>query len=176
MDVKLVVTDGSKQSKVVKLRSEETIIGRQKGCDLRIPSAQVSRRHCRLSFRDDCLIVEDLASANGSYLNGVAVEGQELVRPGDELKIGPITFRVEYRLTTTAIKRLMESGFSAQSDGPETVPLSENEPPKGKKKKGAKTAAPDADGDIPTINFDDLGWQPPQGEDVRDILSHMEDE
>jgi pSer/pThr/pTyr-binding forkhead associated (FHA) protein len=98
MNIKLVVVNGTKQNQVVTLRSEETIVGRQQGCDLRIPSPQVSRRHCRLSFLDNWLTVEDLASANGSFLNGAPVEGRQRVRPGDHLKIGPITFRVEYRL------------------------------------------------------------------------------
>ena len=53
------------------LRSEETIVGRQRGCDLRIPSPLVSRRHCRLSFRDGCLILEDLASVRATIENRV---------------------------------------------------------------------------------------------------------
>src|SRR5205807_2109285 len=101
------VTEGSKAAQVIRLQSEETIIGRQQGCDLRIPSSLVSRRHCRLSFRDDCLMLEDLASSNGSFVNGAAVKGQEVVRPGDLVRIGPVTFRVEYQLSSAAIQNLM---------------------------------------------------------------------
>src|SRR5207247_3921550 len=92
----LVVPNGRNKAQVMRLRSEEPIIGRQRGCDLRIPAADVSRRHCRLSVREGAVVLEDLASANGSWLNGVAVIGQEIVRSGDELQVGPVTFRVEY--------------------------------------------------------------------------------
>jgi pSer/pThr/pTyr-binding forkhead associated (FHA) protein len=174
MDVKLVVTGGSKPSQVIQLRSEETILGRQRGCDLRIPSAQVSRRHCRLSFRDDCLLVEDLASANGSFLNGEAIQGLQLVRPGDLLKVGPITFRVEYQLTTSAMQRMLAGLPPVQHELVDVVELVEEVEPVKKKKAVAKQEAVNAD--EATVNFDDLAWEPPSGEDFRDILSELDKE
>src|SRR4051812_4473060 len=99
MDVRLVVEKGAARSRAIRLHSEETIVGRRHGCDLRIPSASVSRRHCLLSFRDGFLSVEDLLSANGTYLNGERVAGKQVVRPGDRLDVGPVTFVVEYQLT-----------------------------------------------------------------------------
>src|SRR5262245_18029453 len=99
MDVKLVIEQGSDTSKVFKLKSAETIIGRQNDCDLRIPSSAVSRKHCSLSFRDDVLTVEDLESANGTKVNGEAIEGSRVLRPGDRLEVGPVTFLVKYQLT-----------------------------------------------------------------------------
>src|SRR5437870_8147434 len=89
MDVKLVIERGAKNKQTLQLRSEETIVGRRDGCDLRIPSAAVSRRHCRLSFHDEFLVVEDLDSANGTYLNGERVTKPRKVKPGDRLEIGP---------------------------------------------------------------------------------------
>ncbi|OYW13100.1 MAG: hypothetical protein B7Z55_17420, partial [Planctomycetales bacterium 12-60-4] len=47
-----------------------TIVGRSPECHLKIASAQVSRRHCQLSLRTDGVYVEDLASANGTFLDG----------------------------------------------------------------------------------------------------------
>src|SRR5262249_59219762 len=99
MDVKLVVEAGSTRTRLIRLRSEDTIIGRRRGCDLRIPSASVSRRHCLLSVRGDHVTVEDLASANGTFLNDARVTGRRVVRPGDRLTVGPVTFVVEYQLT-----------------------------------------------------------------------------
>jgi predicted component of type VI protein secretion system len=107
MDVQLVIERGSSKRQVIRLRSEETIVGRRQGSDLRIPSEQVSRRHCRLSFRDGILIVEDLASSNGTFLNGERVSSQEVVRPGDRLDIGPVTLRAKYQLSQAAIDRLL---------------------------------------------------------------------
>ncbi len=97
MDVKLVVIKGSRKTREIVLRDGETIIGRQTGCGLRIPSATVSRRHCRLGIHGSLVTIEDLGSANGCFLNGTRVRSVEFVRPGDRLEIGPVTFRVEYR-------------------------------------------------------------------------------
>src|SRR5260370_3554116 len=102
MDVKLVVEKGSKKQGEIRLKSEDTIIGRRAGCDLRIPSASVRRRHCRRSLRDDCLMVEDLQSANGTYVNGVRITDTHIVRPGDRREVGPVTFLVQYQLSPAA--------------------------------------------------------------------------
>jgi predicted component of type VI protein secretion system len=108
MDVKLIVKKGSHRTPFVRLRSEETIVGRKSGCDLRIPSAEVSRRHCRLSFREGYLTVEDLESANGTYVNGVRIKNRQMIRPGDLLAIGPIVFLVQYQLSQAAIDHMLK--------------------------------------------------------------------
>ncbi len=107
MNVRLVIEKGPTKIQKIRLHSQETIVGRQRGCDLRIPSKTVSRRHCLLSFRDGFLTAEDLDSANGTFLNGERIHGKEVVRPGDRLEIGPLVFAVEYQLTQDAIDRLL---------------------------------------------------------------------
>src|SRR5262249_20409013 len=104
---KLVVAKGSARTKAFNLREPETIVGRKHGSGLRIPSATVSRKHCALRFHDGVLTVEDFQSANGTYLNGEKVTGKQIVRPGDQLEIGPVTFIAEYHLSRAAIDRLM---------------------------------------------------------------------
>src|SRR5262245_63693311 len=108
MDVELVIERGSTKRQTIRLRAAESVVGRLKGSDLRIPSAQVSRRHCRLYQQDDFLMVEDLGSANGTYLNGERVDEAQIVRPGDHLEVGPVTFLVKYQLTQAGIDRLMQ--------------------------------------------------------------------
>jgi pSer/pThr/pTyr-binding forkhead associated (FHA) protein len=184
MDVKLVVTGGSHKARVIQLQSAETIIGRQRGCDIRIPSARVSRRHCRLIYRDDCLIVVDLVSANGTYLNDVAVEGQALVRPGDQLSVGPVTFRVEYQLTTNAVLRTQPVDPPSLGDKDEVIKLVEEDPAPSQKKNVPGRSEPSSAGvqevlgeaDGAKVKSDNLAWMPPKPEDVRDILSQLEDE
>jgi len=111
MDVRLVIERGRTRTRVVRLTSHETFIGRQKGCGVRIPSAEVSRRHCALRLADGYLTVQDLGSINGTFVNGMRVVNQEVVRPGDHLEVGPVRFIVEYELTPDALDRL--SQFSA---------------------------------------------------------------
>lgn len=103
VDVKLVVKKGPTTTRTVQLQAEETFIGRHSDCSLRIPSAEVSRRHCLLSFHDGYLSVEDLDSVNGTFLNGERVTGKQPVRPGDLLGIGPVTFAVQYEAEPGAL-------------------------------------------------------------------------
>jgi predicted component of type VI protein secretion system len=79
----------------------ETVVGRSLDCTLKIASTQVSRRHCRIVDRDDGVFVEDLGSANGTFLNGSRLTPNvlTLARPGSQLAIGPATFVVEYQGT-----------------------------------------------------------------------------
>ena len=106
MDVRLVVEQGRRRLRVVRLRGPDTRIGRARGSGVRIPSAEVSRQHCVLRVEDGLVTVEDLDSVNGTYLNGEAVVGCQVVRPGDRLNVGPVTFVVEYELTPEALSRL----------------------------------------------------------------------
>lgn len=210
MDVKLVLERGGKKQ-VFRLRKAETIVGRRQGCELRIPSETVSRRHCRLTFRDDILRVEDLGSVNGSFINGERVAGAKVVRPGDRLTVGSISFRVQYQLTQAAIDRLLKEE-EEEIPTPEVIevvepvqqkapvaPVADEEtvdvelaPPEKPKKVAKKPAkkpvkkkppAPVAETSDDEENPDAsllLGkggsWELPSGDDIRDILSQIEDE
>jgi pSer/pThr/pTyr-binding forkhead associated (FHA) protein len=116
MDVRLVIERGRTRTRVVRLTSPETYIGRQKGCGLRIPSADVSRRHCALRVANGYLTVQDLGSVNGTFVNGMRVVNQEVVRPGDHLEVGPVRFIVEYELTPDALDRLSQYSAPAFVD------------------------------------------------------------
>jgi pSer/pThr/pTyr-binding forkhead associated (FHA) protein len=102
MNVELVIGNGPGKGKAIRLRSEETIVGRRMGCDLRIPAAAVSRRHCRLSILDKVLMVEDLDSINGTYVNGERIHETRVLQPGDRLQVGPVTFLVKYARSQAA--------------------------------------------------------------------------
>src|SRR5688500_5327150 len=123
MDVKIVVQKRGKQRQTFHLRSAEMIVGRQKGCGVRIPSGEVSRQHCLLSFSNDLLAVEDLSSANGTFLNGRRIGKREFVRPGDKLRVGPVTLLVQYQLTQAAINQLLQE----DEEVPVTSPLDQVE-------------------------------------------------
>jgi len=70
------------------------IVGRHPRCDVRLESLGVSRSHCRLTRMDDEILVSDLGSTNGIWIDGQRVESGWL-RPGGVLSIGKNRFRVE---------------------------------------------------------------------------------
>jgi pSer/pThr/pTyr-binding forkhead associated (FHA) protein len=106
MDIRLVAEKG-RERRVLPLPAGVTTLGRSRRCTIRIPATFVSRVHCRLyPAPEGFVVVEDLKSANGTQLNGSRITGPNVVRPGDHLKIGPITFVVEYELTPAALESL----------------------------------------------------------------------
>jgi len=129
MNVRLVVKKGANGKRTMRLKSEETIVGRRPDCDLRIRSSEVSRRHCLLSFQDGVLHVEDLDSVNGTFLNGTRIAGRKVVRPGDRLEIGPIQFAVEYELSREAAASLGQDEVEAVAVEEEldALPIAEEE-------------------------------------------------
>src|SRR5262245_57453034 len=94
MDAKLVVAKGKTDVREIALDGESTIIGRRNDCSLRIPSPLVSRQHCVLKRAENRLLVKDLGSSNGTFVNGAKVKQKEL-KSGDTLGVGPITFIVQ---------------------------------------------------------------------------------
>src|SRR3954452_12953990 len=95
MDFQLVVLRGRSATTALKLGDGVTTAGRHDDCQLRIKSSEVSRRHCQFFEKNGLLLVKDMGSSNGTFLNGKRIEGQRVLEPGDELTIGPVKLRVE---------------------------------------------------------------------------------
>lgn len=68
-----------------------TVIGRAPECGIPVPVDEISRRHVELKPTADGLSVEDLGSANGTYVNGQRVQ-KGFMKPGDELRLDAVRF------------------------------------------------------------------------------------
>ena len=66
------------------------VLGRSRSCDLRLPSGDASRRHAEIVPAGDGFLLRDLASTNGTFVNGERVSERRL-RPGDRIQIGTST-------------------------------------------------------------------------------------
>lgn len=75
-----------------------TVVGRSTECDLKIASSQVSRRHCQITVTEEAVYVEDLGSANGTFVNDQMLPPRKptAVQPGAKISIGPAEFLVDY--------------------------------------------------------------------------------
>jgi hypothetical protein len=82
----------------------ELVLGREHGsADLVIDDPGVSRRHARVITDRGGVIVEDLGSSNGTYVNGERITGAVEVASGDELQVGATVLGVEGGTAATAL-------------------------------------------------------------------------
>ncbi len=77
------------------LSNETNYIGREPTNHMVLADGSVSKRHAKLNFVDGNFELEDMNSANGTYLNGERVIGTVRVRPGDLLRLGTVILRFE---------------------------------------------------------------------------------
>lgn len=73
------------------------IAGRAPDTDIHLPDTFVSSHHARVEARSNGVVVEDLGSTNGTFVNGAEISGAVLMGAGDTLAVGDSTFRVEAR-------------------------------------------------------------------------------
>jgi predicted component of type VI protein secretion system len=89
----VVVTSGPETGRRVEL-DLEVAIGRQ-DTDLVVEDPEVSRRHAVLRRSDGSVIVEDLDSTNGTFVNGERIQSPIAVGPGDQIRVGQTTLEIE---------------------------------------------------------------------------------
>ena len=90
------------------------LIGRHSDADVRLPLADVSRRHCRFVFRKGCWSIYDLQSLNGVFLNEERIE-QAAVHEGDQIRIGRYTFEVHLDPTVLAFPSSNDAARRSQN-------------------------------------------------------------
>ena len=84
--------DGTRETRA--LTDGTYMIGRAESCRIRFASPEVSERHAILTVRDGKAILEDLHSANGTYVNGEAIDGAVVLDGGMVVQIGSGMMRV----------------------------------------------------------------------------------
>ncbi|WP_372894497.1 FHA domain-containing protein [Stieleria sp.] len=96
MQVKLRVMTGSHEGTEIPISGDKFLIGRSESCQLRPKSDSISRKHCILVIRDGRLLIQDLKSRNGTYVNEKRLPSDraKILSAGDSLKIGKLLFEV----------------------------------------------------------------------------------
>jgi len=120
------------------LEKDRTLFGREVGCDVVLNDSSVSRRHAIVERRGEHWLILDQQSANGTFVDGQRVI-QAYLRPGQELRLGSIAFRVAAaaesdesptmpRAAVARAKPAMASQPAPQAPAPPT-PLPPTSPP-----------------------------------------------
>lgn len=94
MEVKLVMTGGKGAAQEVVVTGPRFFIGRAEDCQLRPRSDLISRHHCVILQEEGLLLVRDLGSKNGTFVNGQRVVTEAELHSGDRLKVGPLEFEL----------------------------------------------------------------------------------
>ncbi|MBN2022810.1 MAG: FHA domain-containing protein [Pirellulales bacterium] len=105
MEVKLVVLEGKQAGQVVPVAAPKFFIGRSEECQLRPNSDLISRHHCGIFTEEGVVTVRDFNSKNGTFLNGVQVHGEQELRSGDKLTVGPLEFEVHIEVALAGQKK-----------------------------------------------------------------------
>lgn len=89
----VVLTEGF-TGRTYELKVDRTTVGRVEDNAFQIPEASVSSHHCEILLRGDQVIIKDLDSTNGTYINGQKVDEGPL-KPGQILRLGQLEMRLE---------------------------------------------------------------------------------
>jgi pSer/pThr/pTyr-binding forkhead associated (FHA) protein len=126
MSYELQVVRGRSETTALKLAEGVTSIGRHDACTIRIKSSQVSRRHCEITLKDGKLLVRDLGSSNGTFVNGKRIKEVMILREGDELTIGSISLKVA-PATAGAARRAVATPSPSDTAEVEAIPAGDDE-------------------------------------------------
>lgn len=89
------IDDTRDETGAIRITRFPCTIGRSRDCEPRLNLHRISRRHLRLAREGDQVIVEDLGSTNGTFVNDERLSGPSTLQPGDRLHIADYAFSVQ---------------------------------------------------------------------------------
>jgi pSer/pThr/pTyr-binding forkhead associated (FHA) protein len=107
----------------LELGNGSLLIGRLPECDVLLQDALVSRMHARISIQEQgAVVVEDLHSSNGVYVNGLRVSHSVLLRDGDRILIGTTEISL-FETPDSSLERLRVARPASSVPGERVTPL-----------------------------------------------------
>src|SRR5881227_3462087 len=91
---KLVVLSAGMTGRTHELKVDKTTIGRVEDNTFEIAEASISSHHCEILLRGADVVVKDLNSTNGTFINGEKVS-ETVLKPGQVLRLGQIEMRLD---------------------------------------------------------------------------------
>jgi pSer/pThr/pTyr-binding forkhead associated (FHA) protein len=92
---RLVILSEGLTGKAHELKVEKTTIGRVEDNTFQIPEASVSSHHCEILLRGSDLVLRDLSSTNGTFINGQQLVGEAVLKSGQIIRLGQVEMRLE---------------------------------------------------------------------------------
>ena len=110
---KLVVLSAGMTGRTHELKVDKTTIGRVEDNTFEIAEASISSHHCELLLRGSDVVVRDLNSTNGTFINGEKVS-ESVLKPGQVLRLGQVEMRLETDATTPPSKKAIDQTMVMQ--------------------------------------------------------------
>src|SRR2546423_6853534 len=95
MPFSVILTEKGAATQRLDFECEEITIGRVDENDICLPKGNISKKHTKVVVKDGKIIVLDLKSTNGTYVNGKKLAGPLVIRPSDKVYIGDFILNVE---------------------------------------------------------------------------------
>jgi hypothetical protein len=92
---RLVILSEGLTGKAHELKVERTTIGRVEDNAFPIPEASVSSHHCEVLLRGSDIVLRDLNSTNGTFINGQQLTGEAVIKSGQIIRLGQVEMRLE---------------------------------------------------------------------------------
>jgi len=96
VSVKVRMLNGRQPGALFLVWKTPFVIGRHPHADLKVKSPEVSIRHCVLVTQEGRVWARDLASTNGTRVNGDPLAGDRELKAGDILSVGPAQIEVVF--------------------------------------------------------------------------------
>lgn len=109
----LIIENGSREGERFRPSGGEVTVGRDKNNTLRLVDDGVSQQHCAVRITRRGVMVRDLNSTNGIYVNDDRVEGETRLASGDCIEVGVVRLRFEFLHGAPSNKRRINLLFWA---------------------------------------------------------------
>lgn len=80
--------------KRIPINKDTMIIGRKSDCDIVIDEPYISGRHAKIEWRSNHFFLTDIASTNGTLLNGKPISSETWISETDSVQLGEVTLRI----------------------------------------------------------------------------------
>src|SRR6267143_655070 len=110
---KLVLLSAGMTGRNHELKVDKTTIGRVEDNTFQIAEPSVSSHHCEVLLRGPEVVVRDLNSTNGTFINGEKVT-ETVLKPGQVLRLGQIEMRLETDAPASATKKPIDQTLARQ--------------------------------------------------------------
>jgi hypothetical protein len=128
----LVISGGPGTGQSFAITGPAVTIGRHRSSDIQVDDPEVSRQHASITWSGSYYIIEDLGSANGTFVNGERISGPRPLKDGDLLRLGKIELAFQAAAPVPSDEMPTMAGVAAPPGGqpaPPPIRVAVPEPP-----------------------------------------------